>query len=65
MIPVNCDPIGHVSPRPRIDLNPTRNRSAEVEHAGFSFSPVYCVHVWNLLRKAAETGGVGDLEGKE
>jgi hypothetical protein len=52
------DPIGHVSPRPRIDLGARRFQPGNVEEAGFSFSPAYCEFLWRMTKATAEASNI-------
>jgi hypothetical protein len=60
MIPRNASPIGHVSPRPPIDLNYRHPGPANVEPDDYQpLSAAECARIWKLVRQAAEGSNVG------
>jgi hypothetical protein len=57
MIPRDAEPIGHIPPLPRIDLNPRRpadpNVRPEIKHTTEN------ERIWKLLVQAAESCNIG------
>jgi hypothetical protein len=57
MIARNAEPIGHISPYPRIDLSPVRPRSTESQGLSALMEKTHTAEVeriWRLVVQAAE-----------
>jgi hypothetical protein len=62
-IPHDIEPIGHISPRPRIDLNPRRVQPDNIQTTpceGLSIHEKQ--HIWQLVVQVAESSNIGAEE---
>jgi hypothetical protein len=58
MIPRNASPIGHVSPRPPIEINPRHPITADIGPSSQPLSQAECARIWSLVKGAAEGSNV-------
>jgi hypothetical protein len=58
MIPRNASPIGHVSPRPPIEINPRHPVTADIGPPSQRLSQAECARIWSLVKGAAEGSNV-------
>jgi hypothetical protein len=59
MIPRNAEPIGHVSPRPPIEINPRHPVTTGGDPNVYQpLSPAECARIWSLVKGAAEGSNV-------
>ena len=63
MNPGAVEPIGHISPRPRIQIGQPdpRPMNPNIHTPARLLSEEECGRIWGLVKKAAESSNIGDI----